>query len=132
MKKVIGIIAGDPNSINSEIIAKAWFKKNNFKKLNIFIIGSLFLLEKQISKIGYNIRLKKIDKFSNHNFKKNFVLIGSAHNLREIRIKERQKSIEKTVDKLESTQGVMISKLNDHDQTLKDHSRILSKLTKEE
>ena len=71
MKKVIGIIAGDPNSINSEIIAKAWFKKNNFKKLNIFIIGSLFLLEKQISKIGYNIRLKKIDKFSNHNFKKN-------------------------------------------------------------
>jgi len=48
------------------------------------------------------------------------------------RIKERQKSIEKTVDKLESTQGVMINKLNDHDQTLKDHSRILSKLTKEE
>ena len=27
----------------------------------------------------------------NYNFKKNFVLIGSAHNLREIRIKERQK-----------------------------------------
>ena len=26
----------------------------------------------------------------NYNFKKNFVLIGSAHNLREIRIKERQ------------------------------------------
>ena len=27
----------------------------------------------------------------NYNFKKNFVLIGSAHNLREIRIKEKQK-----------------------------------------
>ena len=27
----------------------------------------------------------------NYNFKKNFILIGSAHNLREIRIKERQK-----------------------------------------
>ncbi len=27
----------------------------------------------------------------NYNFKKNFILIGSAHNLREIRIKEKQK-----------------------------------------
>tara|TARA_A100000164_G_scaffold264227_1_gene236066 strand:+ start:150 stop:677 length:528 start_codon:yes stop_codon:yes gene_type:complete len=27
----------------------------------------------------------------NYNFKKNFILIGSAHNLREIRIKERQR-----------------------------------------
>ena len=27
----------------------------------------------------------------NYNFKKNFILVGSAHNLREIRIKEKQK-----------------------------------------
>jgi len=27
MKKIIGIISGDPDSINSEIIAKTWKKK---------------------------------------------------------------------------------------------------------
>jgi len=48
------------------------------------------------------------------------------------RIKERQKSIEKTVDKLEQNQGLMVGKLNDHDKTLKEHSTILSKITKGE
>ena len=47
MKKIIGIIAGDPNSINSEIIAKTWKKKSNFRNLDIFIIGSFFLLKKK-------------------------------------------------------------------------------------
>ena len=27
MKKLVAIIAGDPESINSEIIAKTWFKR---------------------------------------------------------------------------------------------------------
>ena len=31
MKKIVAIISGDPNSINSEIIAKTWRNKNNFK-----------------------------------------------------------------------------------------------------
>ena len=33
MIKIIGIIGGDPESINSEIIAKAWRKKKQFQKL---------------------------------------------------------------------------------------------------
>ena len=37
MKKLIAIVAGEPDSINSEIIVKAW-KKNKSRK-NIFIIG---------------------------------------------------------------------------------------------
>ena len=37
MKNIIAIIAGDPESINSELIAKAWKKKYLFKNINIFI-----------------------------------------------------------------------------------------------
>ncbi len=70
MKKIVGIISGDPNSINSEIIAKAWRKKNNFGNLNVFIIGSFLLLKKQFLKIGYPVQLRKINKVTNQNFKK--------------------------------------------------------------
>ena len=35
MKKIVAIIAGDPNSINSEIIGKTW-KKNQNLKIQIF------------------------------------------------------------------------------------------------
>ena len=45
--KLIPIIAGDPNSINTEIIAKAWKKKSDFKN-NIFIIGNYNLIKRQI------------------------------------------------------------------------------------
>jgi len=37
MKNLIGIIAADPNSINSEIIAKVWKKKTEFKKIKNLI-----------------------------------------------------------------------------------------------
>ena len=40
MNNLIGIIAGEPNSINSEIIAKTWKKKDDFKSLNIFVVGN--------------------------------------------------------------------------------------------
>ena len=69
MKKIIGIISGDPNSINTEIIAKVWKKKENFGKINIFIIGNFLLIKKQFSKMGYSPKLKKIDKISNEDFK---------------------------------------------------------------
>ena len=48
MIKSIAIIAGEPNSINSEIIAKAWIKK---KKQKIFVIGNYLLLKKQLDNI---------------------------------------------------------------------------------
>tara|TARA_B110000444_G_scaffold236583_1_gene248562 strand:- start:506 stop:1465 length:960 start_codon:yes stop_codon:yes gene_type:complete len=58
MKNLIAIIAGEPNSVNSEIIAKAWKKKNKVK--NIFIIGNYSILKKQIIKLGIRIPLFKI------------------------------------------------------------------------
>ena len=66
MKKPIAIIAGEPNSISSEIIFKSWKSKNTYKHRPFFIIGSFKLLKSQMRKLKYNIEIKKIDK----NFKK--------------------------------------------------------------
>ena len=41
MKNLIGIIAGDPESINSEIIAKAWKKKIAICKYKYFYYWKL-------------------------------------------------------------------------------------------
>jgi 4-hydroxythreonine-4-phosphate dehydrogenase len=59
MNNLIAIIAGEPNSINSEIIAKAWKKK---RKKNIFVIGNYLILKKQINNLGIKIPIIKIDK----------------------------------------------------------------------
>jgi len=74
MKNLIGIIAADPNSINSEIIAKIWKKKAEFKNLNIFIIGNYILIKKQLEKIKINLNLKKINTIQKQNFKKKLLI----------------------------------------------------------
>jgi 4-hydroxythreonine-4-phosphate dehydrogenase len=74
MKNLIGIIAADPNSINSEIIAKVWKKKAEFKNLNIFIIGNYILIKKQLEEIKVNLNLKKISKIQKQNFKKKLLI----------------------------------------------------------
>ena len=61
MSNLIAILAGEPNSINSEIIAKAW--KNKKKLKNIFIIGNYSILKKQILKLNIKIPLVRIEKF---------------------------------------------------------------------
>ena len=74
MKKLVCIVAGDPNSINSEIIAKLWKRKNSFKNINIFIIGSYNLIDAQFKKIKVNIKIKKINSLKNQNFKKELLI----------------------------------------------------------
>ena len=74
MKNLVAIIAADPNSINSEIIAKVWKKKVEFKNLNIFIIGNYILIKKQLEKIKINLNLKKINKIQKQNFKKKLLI----------------------------------------------------------
>ena len=64
MNKLFAIIAGEPNSINSEIIAKMW--KRNKKLKNFFIIGNYSLLKKQIYKLGIKVPMVKIKKFENY------------------------------------------------------------------
>ena len=60
MKKIVAILAGDPDSINSELIAKVWKKKQKFKNINIFIIGNFNLLSRQFSILNLKINIKKV------------------------------------------------------------------------
>ena len=61
MNKPIAIIAGEPNSISSEIIFKSWKLKNQFVHKPLLIIGSIKLLNLQKKKFKYRIKLKKIN-----------------------------------------------------------------------
>ena len=72
MSKIIAIIAGEPNSISSEIIFKSWKLKNQFSHKPLFIIGSIKLLNLQKKKLRYKIKIKKIDdKFTLSDLKGN-------------------------------------------------------------
>ena len=51
MKKPIAIIAGEPNSISSEIIFKCWKLRKKFKLKPFIIVGSIQLLNLQKKKI---------------------------------------------------------------------------------
>ncbi len=66
MIKPIAIIAGEPNSISSEIIFKSWKLRKKYKLKPFIIIGSAKLLVSQKKKLKYKIPIKEI----NHNFKK--------------------------------------------------------------
>ena len=65
MKK-IAIVAGEPNSINSEIIGKSWTKIKHNKKI-FFVIGNFLLIKKQLEKKKIKVPLLKknsIDEIS--------------------------------------------------------------------
>ncbi|RPG55780.1 MAG: thiamine phosphate synthase [Flavobacteriales bacterium TMED235] len=93
----------DNQSTNTAIIYRNY--KKNYKITEIISIRNYcrkknikFYLSNNIKlSISLNLDGAYLPSFNeslvhlNYNFKKNFVLIGSAHNLREIRIKERQK-----------------------------------------
>ena len=59
MKKIIILISGDPNSINSEIIFKCWKKLKNLKE-KIFIISNYQLLKDQFKRLNYKVNLSKV------------------------------------------------------------------------
>jgi len=82
MKNIICIIAGEPNSINSEIIAKAWKKKLVFKKSNIFIIGNYNLIKLQLKKIKINIKIEKVSTIEKQNFKRSLLILDVPLNFK--------------------------------------------------
>jgi len=72
MNKLIAIIAGEPNSISSEIIFKSWSNRQSYKHRHFIIIGSFELLNSQRKKLNFKIKIKKInDTFSLKNLKRN-------------------------------------------------------------
>ena len=74
MKNLVAIVAGDPDSINSEIIGKAWKKKNLFKTTNIFVIGNFNLFQKQLKILKIRIKFRKINKIEGQNFQKELLV----------------------------------------------------------
>ena len=72
MRKLIAIVAGEPNSINSEIIVKAWRKV----KKNLFVIGNHAILQQQINKIGLKIKISKINSIKEIKYKKNLCVLN--------------------------------------------------------
>ena len=79
MTKTIGIIAGEPNSISSEIIFKSWKLRKQYTHKPIVIIGSIDLLNKQKKKLKFSIKIKEvkysISEFSNiYNYKYEYAL----------------------------------------------------------
>ena len=65
MVKPIAIVAGEPNSISSEIIFKTWKLRKKFRHKPILIIGNVNLLKAQNKKLKYTTRIKELD----NNFK---------------------------------------------------------------
>ena len=59
MKKPLAIIAGEPNSISSEIIFKSWKLRGQFTYKPLFIIGNIQLLNLQKKKIKTSNQNKK-------------------------------------------------------------------------
>ncbi len=68
MKNKIIIVAGDPNSINSEIISKTWKKIKPSLKKKLYLIGNFNLIKKQFKKIKSKTpvhMIKEINENSN-------------------------------------------------------------------
>ena len=60
------IVAGDPNSINTEIIYKSWKKIKNSIKEKIVIIGNYNLILKQFKKLNYSIKTIKLKNLNEY------------------------------------------------------------------
>ena len=60
MIKPIAIIAGEPNSISSEIIFKSWKLRKQYTHKPFLVIGSLKLLNLQKKKLKSHIKIKEI------------------------------------------------------------------------
>ena len=93
MNKPLAIIAGEPNSISSEIIFKSWKLRKQYTHKPLFVIGSIKLLNLQKKKLKYRIKIKKI----NNNFKIND-LKGSELAVYDIQYAQK-KSFEKISSK---------------------------------
>ncbi|OUW49091.1 MAG: hypothetical protein CBD56_01300 [Candidatus Pelagibacter sp. TMED196] len=96
MKKIVAIIAGDPESISTELIAKAWKKKNLYKNINVFIIGNFKLIVKQLNLLKIKIKIKKISDLEDKNYKKSLLIYDVPLNFKKpykINIKNKSKYV---------------------------------------
>ena len=80
MSNPIAIIAGEPNSISSEIIFKTWKLRRKYKLKKFIIIGSIKLLESQKKKLKYKIPIYEVKKnFKVDSLKNNKFLVFNVN-----------------------------------------------------
>ena len=75
------------NILNEILKIKAFCRKNNYK---LFLANNIELAMKLRLNGAYIPSFNKNFKHLSYSLKKGFVLIGSAHNFKEIKIKEKQ------------------------------------------
>ena len=93
MKNLVAIIAGDPESINTEIIAKAWKKKFYFNKTKIFVIGNFKLIEKQLQAIKIPLKIQKVNHIPYSNYTKKLIVLDVPLKFKNcFQINKREKS----------------------------------------
>ena len=61
----IVIVAGDPNSINSEIIYKTWKNLDKKTKNKIYLIANFKLISQQFKRLKFKINLQKVNDLIN-------------------------------------------------------------------
>ena len=82
MSNKIIIIAGDPNSINSEIIYKVWKKINKKIKRKLYLIANYNLICKQFRKLNYKINAIKINDIEDNIVSTNLKIIDIPINFK--------------------------------------------------
>ncbi len=101
MNNKIILVAGDPNSINSEIIFKVWKKLNKKTQKRIYLIGNFNLLAKQFKKLRYKIRMIKITDIKFKDNSNNLKVIDIPINFRnpfKVNLKESSSYVLKSLN----------------------------------
>jgi len=63
IKKIL-LVSGDPHSINTEIIFKSWKKIKQNTKRKIYLISNYKLIQAQLKKLNYSLKLIKVDNIN--------------------------------------------------------------------
>ena len=82
MNNKIIVIAGDPNSINSEIIYKAWKKIDNKIKKRLYLIANYNLISSQYKKLKYKANVIKINNIEDNITSANLKIIDIPINFK--------------------------------------------------
>ncbi len=82
MKKKIIIIAGDPNSINSEIISKIWKVINLSVKKKIYLIANFNLINKQFKRLKSKTSIIKVKQIKENSLTKKLKIIDIPLNFK--------------------------------------------------
>lgn len=82
MKKKIIIVAGDPNSINCEIISKTWRAVNTSIKRKIYLIGNFNLINKQFNKLKRKVSIIKVKQLEDNSSQNKLKIIDIPLNFK--------------------------------------------------